>query len=259
VIDDKKSSPAHATPVDRRIAVVTGGTRGIGRAVVQRLAACGLDVHFTFVSQEQAAHALIESLREAGHSAEATRADSRDAKAVSAVVERVVAEHGRIDLLVNNAAITRDRLLARMSDDEWSSVLDTSLNGLFGASRPSAQQMMRQRAGRIINITSVSGVVGIVGQTNYCAAKAAIIGFTRSLAKELAPFGVSVNAVAPGFVDTDMLAPFTPEQRSAAVARVPMRRFGTVDEIAELVRYLGLDAPSYLTGQTLVVDGGMTC
>jgi 3-oxoacyl-[acyl-carrier protein] reductase len=189
----------------------------------------------------------------------ATRADSRNAKAVTAVVERVVAEHGRIDLLINNAAITRDRLLARMSDEEWSSVLDTSLNGLFGASRPAAQQMMRQRSGRIINITSVSGVVGFVGQTNYCAAKAAIIGFTRSLAKELAPFGVSVNAVAPGFVDTDMLAGFTPDQRSAAVARVPMRRFGTVDEIAELVGYLGLAAPAYLTGQTLVVDGGMTC
>ncbi len=243
----------------RRVAVVTGGSRGIGRAIVQRLAASGCEVHFTFVSQEQAAHALVESLREAGQRAVATRADSRDARAVSAVVEGVVAEHGRLDLLVNNAAITRDRLLARMSDDEWTSVVDTSLNGLFGASRPAAQQMMRQKAGRIVNVTSVSGVMGFVGQTNYGAAKAAIIGFTRTLAKELAPFGVNVNAVAPGYVDTDMLAGFTAEQRNAAIARVPMRRFGTVDEIAELVSYLGLTAPAYLTGQTLVIDGGLTC
>jgi 3-oxoacyl-[acyl-carrier protein] reductase len=163
-----------------------------------------------------------------------------------------------LDILVNNAAITADRLLAQMSDQEWSSVLETSLNGLFGATRPTAKQMMRQRSGRIVNLTSVSGVVGIAGQTNYSAAKAAIIGFTRSLSKELAPWQIPVNAVAPGFVETDMLAYMTKEQRTAAVARVPMRRFGTAEEIADLVGYLALEAPVFMTGQTLVIDGGMT-
>ena len=242
----------------QRIAFVTGGSRGIGRAIVERLARAEFEVHFSYVRNEDAANEVVALLAKEGKRAFASRADGRDAAAVSALVERIIDQAGRIDLLVNNAAITQDRLLARMSDEEWSSVLETSLNGLFGACRPTAKQMMRQRAGRIINMTSVSGLIGIAGQTNYSAAKAAIIGFTRSLAKELAPYGVTVNAVAPGFVDTDMLAPFTPAQLKDAVARVPMRRFGTVDEIANLVAYLGLEAPTFMTGQTLVIDGGMT-
>src|SRR5690606_5674236 len=173
-------------------------------------------------------------------------------------VEQVIGERGRLDVLVNNAAVTADRLLAMMSDDDWTKVVDTSLNGLFGSTRPAARQMMRQKSGRIVNLTSVSGVVGIAGQTNYSAAKAAIIGFTRSLAKELAPAKVAVNAVAPGFVDTDMLAYMSDEQRKAALARVPMRRFGTPQEVADLVGYLSLSAPAFMTGQTLVIDGGMT-
>jgi 3-oxoacyl-[acyl-carrier protein] reductase len=249
---------SESNPSDRPVAVVTGGSRGIGRAIVQHLAGAGLDVRFTFVSNADAASALSDELRGKGHHATGVRVDSRDAKAATAFVEQVITERGRIDVLVNNAAITKDRLLAMMTDEEWSSVVDTSLNGLFGATRPAARQMMRQRGGRIINLTSVSGVVGIAGQTNYSAAKAAIIGFTRSLAKELAPAKVPVNAVAPGFVDTDMLSYMSDEQRKAAIARVPMRRFGTPQEIAELVGYLALSAPVFMTGQTLVVDGGMT-
>jgi 3-oxoacyl-[acyl-carrier protein] reductase len=245
-------------PRDRPVAVVTGGSRGIGKAIVQHLAAAGLDVRFTFVSSAEAATALSTELGVAGHSAAGSRVDSRDTGATTAFVEQVIAERGRVDVLVNNAAIVSDRLLAMMTEDEWSSVLDTSLNGLFGATRPAAKQMMRQRSGRIINLTSVSGVVGIAGQTNYSAAKAAIIGFTRSLAKELAPAKVPVNAVAPGFVDTDMLSYMTDEQRKASIAHVPMRRFGTAQEIAELVGYLALRAPTFMTGQTLVIDGGMT-
>jgi 3-oxoacyl-[acyl-carrier protein] reductase len=240
------------------VAVVTGGSRGIGKAIVKRLAAGGLHVRFTYVSSEEPARALVEELAGLGQSAEAFRVDSRDTAATAELIEKTIADKTRIDVLVNNAAITKDRLLSMMSDQEWSSVLDTSLNGLFGATRPTAKQMMRQKAGRIINLTSVSGVVGIAGQTNYSAAKAAIIGFTRSLAKELAPYQVPVNAVAPGFVDTDMLSYMTKEQRTAAIARVPMRRFGTPEEIAELVGYLALQAPPFMTGQTLVVDGGMT-
>jgi 3-oxoacyl-[acyl-carrier protein] reductase len=239
----------------KRVAIVTGGSRGIGRAIVEHLARSGVDVTFTYVSNEAAANAVAEK---SGSRVRAVRVDARDASACTSFVERVIAEHGCVDLLVNNAAVIRDRLLAMMTLPDWSVVLETSLNGLFGTTQPVTKQMMRQRRGRIVNLTSVSGVTGIVGQTNYCAAKAAIIGFTRSLAKELAPAGVAVNAVAPGFVDTDMLAGFSEKQRAEAMARVPMRRFATADEIAELVSYLALHAPSYLTGQTLVIDGGLT-
>jgi 3-oxoacyl-[acyl-carrier protein] reductase len=243
---------------DMKVAVVTGGSRGIGKAIVKRLASAGLVVRFTYVSNEQAAQSLVDELAASGHTAQAFRVDSRDAAATAAFIDNTIEERGRLDVLVNNAAITADRLLATMSDQEWSSVIETSLNGLFGASRPTAKQMMKQRSGRIINLTSVSGVVGIAGQTNYSAAKAAIIGFTRSLAKELAPWQVPVNAIAPGFVDTDMLSYMTKEQRTAAIARVPMRRFGTAEEIADLVGYFALQAPLFMTGQTLVIDGGMT-
>jgi 3-oxoacyl-[acyl-carrier protein] reductase len=241
-----------------RIAIVTGGSRGIGRAVVEHLARAGLDVTFTFLANQTAAHELESMLVSAGLSAHGVRVDARDAHACKAMANAVIAERGRIDVLVNNAAVVADRLLAMMSIEDWDKVLDTSLNGLFGTTQPVAKQMMRQRFGRIVNLTSVSGVMGIPGQTNYSAAKAAIIGFSRSLAKELAPVGVCVNAVAPGFVDTDMLSVFSPEQRKEAMARVPMRRFASPQEIAALVGYLALEAPSYLTGQTLVIDGGLS-
>lgn len=257
-LTDGNRDSASARPASRGVAVVTGGSRGIGRAIVENLCRAGFDVRFTFLNNEAAATALAEELRAAGGQARPVRVDARDSAASTSLVEETIAACGRVDVLVNNAGITADRLLPAMSQQDWSAVLDTSLNGLFGATKPAAKQMMRQRAGRIVNITSVSGVVGIAGQTNYSAAKAAIIGFTRSLAKELAPMGVCVNAVAPGFVDTDMLASFTPAQRTAAIARVPMRRFGTAAEVAGLVGYLAVDAPLYLTGQTLVIDGGMT-
>jgi 3-oxoacyl-[acyl-carrier protein] reductase len=247
-----------ADPARPSVAIVTGGSRGIGKAIVERLCRAGIDVCFTFLTNERAADAVVETLRAEGRSVRAARADSRDAAALSALVEEVLVQRGKLDVLVNNAGVTADRLLPMMSEDEWSRVLETSLNGLFGATRPAARQMMRQRSGRIVNLTSISGVIGFAGQTNYCAAKSAIIGFTRALAKELAPWGACVNAVAPGYVDTDMLGSFTPAQRKAAIERVPMRRFATADEIASLVSYLAIDAPSFLTGQTLVIDGGMT-
>ncbi len=249
---------AESTPIERPLAIVTGGTRGIGRAIVERLARAGLEVRFTFLNNELTAASLVEELADEGCSVQSSKVDARDIGASAELVERAIAERGRLDVLVNNAGITADRLLPTMSTSDWSSVLDTSLNGLFGATKPAAKQMMRQRSGRIVNLTSVSGVVGIPGQANYCAAKAAIIGFTRSVAKEMARWGVSVNAVAPGFVDTDMLASFTSEQRAAAMASVPMHRFAAADEIAKLVSFLALECPAYLTGQTLVIDGGLT-
>jgi 3-oxoacyl-[acyl-carrier protein] reductase len=253
-----------ASATRRPVAVVTGGSRGIGRAIVLGLARAGLDVFFTFLNNESAAAAVVDDVRRAGEShdgsgsARALRVDSRDTAACAALIDTTIAECGRLDVLVNNAGITADRLLPRMSQTDWSNVLDTSLNGLFGATKPASRQMMRQRAGRIINLTSVSGLIGIAGQTNYSAAKAAIIGFTRSLAKELATWGVCVNAIAPGFIDTDMVSGFSPAQHAAAVARVPMGRFGTPDEVGALATYLAVDAPRYLTGQVLVIDGGLT-
>lgn len=246
-----------AAATEHMVVAVTGGSRGIGRAIVVQLARAGMEVYFTYLNNEAASADLVKELRDGGHLAHAIRVDARDAAASASMVDRIVGERGRLDALVNNAGITADRLLALMSQDEWSSVLDTSLNGLFGATRRAAKQMMSQKRGRIINLTSVSGVIGIPGQTNYSAAKAAIIGFTRSLAKEVAPWGVCVNAVAPGFVETDMIAGFTPAQRSAALARVPMRRFAAADEIAGLVGFLAREAPTYITGQTIVIDGGL--
>ena len=240
------------------LAIVTGGSRGIGRAIVERLARAGLDVRFTFLNNERAAASVVDELTAEGCAVQSSRVDARDASASTAFVEQSIAERGRLDVLVNNAGITADRLLPIMTESDWSSVLDTSLNGLFGATKPAAKQMMRQRSGRIVNITSVSGVVGIAGQANYCAAKSAIIGFTRSVAKELARWDVCANAVAPGFVDTEMLATFGPEQRATAMASVPMRRFATAAEVADVVGYLAIDSPPYLTGQTIVIDGGLT-
>jgi len=240
-----------------KVAVVTGGSRGIGRAIVERLARAGATVRFSFAKNEEAARSVVEQLTGEGCKVQALRVDARDAAASRALVNATVPELGRIDILVNNAGITADRLLPLMHEDQWNDVLATSLNGLFGTTQAAAKQMMRQRSGRIVNLTSVSALTGIPGQTNYSAAKAAIIGFTRSLSKELAPLGIPVNAVAPGFIDTDMTGGFTAEQRAAAIQRVPMRRFGTAEEVGALVEWLVLLAPNYLTGQTLVLDGGL--
>jgi 3-oxoacyl-[acyl-carrier protein] reductase len=242
----------------RPVALVTGGSRGIGRAIVEQLARAGMEVHLTYFQSEAPAVALAEALAAEGALVRVARIDARDRAACSEWTGRVLRDRGRLDVLVNNAAVTSDRPLPMLSEADWSTVLDTSLNGLFGTCKAASVQMMRARAGRIINLTSVSGLVGIPGQTNYCAAKAAIIGFTRSLAKELAAWGVPVNAVAPGFTETDMLALQTEAQRAAALARVPMRRFASADEVARVVRFLALDAPTYLTGHTLVIDGGLT-
>jgi 3-oxoacyl-[acyl-carrier protein] reductase len=243
---------------ESKTALVTGGSRGIGRAIVLELVARGFEVHFTYVKDEAAAKSLVEEVTATGKLAVASRVDARDVNACTAMVEKLIADRGRLDVLVNNAGVLADRLLAMMTEADWQAVLSTSLNGLFGMTQPTAKQMMRQRSGRIVNLTSVSGVVGIPGQTAYSAAKSAIIGFTRSLSKELARYGACVNAVAPGFIETDMLSSLSPKQRAASIERVPMRRFGTSEEVAGLVGYLATDAPQYLTGQVLVVDGGLT-
>jgi 3-oxoacyl-[acyl-carrier protein] reductase len=215
-------------------------------------------VRFTFLQQEQAAAELAAELERDGRHARGVRVDARDAAASSEMVDAVVSELGRLDVLVNNAGVTSDRLLALMEESQWSSVIATSLSGLFGATKRAVREMMRRRRGRIINVTSVSGLMGMPGQTNYSAAKAAIVGFTRSLALEVGAAGIPVNAVAPGYIDTDMLSTFSEDQRRAAARQVPMGRFGTADEAAAVVAFLACDAPEYLTGHVLVVDGGLS-
>ena len=181
-----------------KVAIVTGGSRGIGKAIVLDLCARGFEVHFSFVSDATAANALIDETTAGGNAASGEEVDARDSAACGASVDRIIGARGRIDVLVNNAGILSDRLFAMMSTEQWRSVMDTSINGLVGTTQPAVKQMMRQKSGRVINLSSVSGVIGIPGQTAYSAAKAAIIGFTRSLSKELGPFGVSANVVAPG-------------------------------------------------------------
>jgi 3-oxoacyl-[acyl-carrier protein] reductase len=243
---------------ESKVAIVTGGSRGIGRAVVEDLARRGFEVHFTYVKDAAAADSLVERTRALGPAATAARVDARDTRACTDFVDKTIADRGRLDVLVSNAGVVSIRLLAVSSPADWEPVLSTSLNGLFGMAQPAAKHMMKERAGRIISLTSVSGVVGVAGQAAYSAAKAAIIGFTRALSKELASWGVPVNAVAPGYTETDMLSALSQKQRDAALALIPMRRFGTADEIAGVVGYLATDAPQYMTGQVLVVDGGLT-
>ena len=240
---------------EARIALVTGGSRGIGRAIVEDFVGPRLRGPLHVREGRYRRGVARRDVNGGGGVAVATRVDARDATACTAMVDKLIAKRRRLDVLVNNAGVIADRLLAMMTaPDDWQDVLGTSLNGLFGTTQPAARQMMQQRGGRIINLTSVSGVVGIPGQTAYSAAKSAIIGFTRSLSKELARYGACVNAVAPGFIETDMLSSLSPKQRAASIERVPMRRFGTSEEIAGLVGYLATDAPLYLTGQVLVVQ-----
>jgi 3-oxoacyl-[acyl-carrier protein] reductase len=240
-----------------KVALVTGGGRGIGRAIALALADAGADVAVAVSRDVASAEAVAEEIRGRGRRALARQTDVSHGAATEELVGAVVAELGRIDLLVNNAGITRDGLLMRMSDDDWDAVLDVNLKGTFNCTRAALKRMVRQRSGRIVNVTSIMGITGNGGQANYAASKAGIIGLTKSTAKEVGSRGITCNAVAPGWIQTQMTDHLPAEMAEKVIKQVPLGRLGQPEDIAGVVSFLCSDAASYVTGQVIVVDGGL--
>jgi 3-oxoacyl-[acyl-carrier protein] reductase len=245
------------TSLEGKVALVTGGSRGIGRAICLELAMRGATVIVNFNRSSDAANEVVSAIESGGGTATALQADVSNADQVAALFKQVIADQGTIDILVNNAGMTRDNVIMMMKPDDFDTVLNTNLRSCWLCCKAAARLMMRKRTGSIINITSVVGIAGNGGQTNYAASKAGIIGLTKSLAKEVAVRGIRVNAVAPGFVDTDMTADLSDELKGAAVDAIPLGRMGAPRDIAKAVAFLASADASYITGQTLVVDGGM--
>lgn len=241
-----------------KVALVTGASRGIGRAVALALASSGAQVVVNYRGQQQAADEVVAEIERSGGTAIAVQADVSQASDVERLVKTVIDTYGRIDILVNNAGITRDNLLLRMKDDEWDDVLATNLRGTFLLTKAAMRPMMKARWGRIITLSSVVGLTGNAGQANYAAAKAGLIGFSKSVAREMASRNITANVIAPGFVETDITKDLSDEIKKAAVDAIPAGRFGRPDDIAAAIVFLASDAASYITGQTLSVDGGMT-
>lgn len=244
--------------LDGKAALVTGGSRGIGKAIVQSFAEAGAHVAFTYRSSAAAAEAFKDELSGRGFTVLPFQSDATSFKEAATVVEAVVARLGHLDILVNNAGITKDTLLLRMSEEDWDSVIETNLKGVFNFTKAAIRPMMSQRSGKIINISSIVGITGNAGQTNYAASKAGIIGFTKSIAKELGSRNIQVNVVAPGYVDTDMTGVLTPEQKKALTDMIPLKRTARPEDVASVVRFLASGDSDYMTGQTVRVDGGLT-
>jgi 3-oxoacyl-[acyl-carrier protein] reductase len=242
--------------LENQIAVVTGAGRGIGRAIALKFANEGADVVVVSRTQENSEKVAAE-IRALGRKAWAFAVDVSNSAAVSSAAEKILAECGKVDILVNNAGVTRDGLLMRMSEADWDAVLDTNLKGAFLFTKAFFRIFAKQRAGRIINISSVIGLIGNPGQANYAASKAGLIGFTQSVARELAARGVTANAIAPGFIETDMTAELNAELKAAILKQIPLGKFGSAENIAEAALFLASPAANYITGQVLTVDGGM--
>jgi len=240
-----------------KVAIVTGGTRGIGKALVLMLAQEGADVAFTYAKSVEDAQKLSTEITKLGRKPLALQMDVTDFDKAKELVEKVKETFGRLDILVNNAGIIRDKALMMMPKEDWTQVIDTNLNGTFNVTRNAIVTFLKQKSGSIVNITSVSGVAGMSRQTNYAASKAGIIGFTKSLAKEVAPYNIRVNAVAPGFIETDMILGLKDEFKEELKKKIPLSRLGKVEDVSAAVRFLLSEEANFITGQTIIVDGGL--
>ncbi len=244
--------------LDNKVAIVTGAARGIGNAIALALADAGANIVITDIKIPESIQTTIDRIQAGGKKCAVYQSDVTDATSVKNVVEKVVAEFGRIDILVNNAGITRDGLLLRMSEEDWDMVINVNLRGTFNMTKAAIHQMMSQRSGKIINIASVVGITGNAGQANYSASKAGVIGFTKSMAKELASRNIQVNAIAPGYIETEMTSKLTEAQRKAITDFIPLKRTGKPEEVAEMVVFFASPGSDYMTGQVICVDGGLT-
>ncbi len=240
-----------------KVAIVTGGSRGIGRAICIKCAQIGYDVAFNYHSNSEAAKSLEKEIMDLGQKCSGSQVDIADFDGVKIWIEKIKEEFGAIDVLVNNAGIVNDKPLMMMSQDQWSSVINTNLNGMFNATRHCIVGFMKQKGGRVINISSISGVIGLPGQTNYSATKGAMNAFTKALAKEVARFNVNVNAIAPGFIETEILSGFTDEQKEELIKNIPLGKMGQVEDVSNLVEFLLSEGAAYITGQIIVTDGGL--
>ncbi len=242
-----------------KVALVTGGSRGIGAGIALKLAQDGYTVAVNYQSSASAAQNICDQIKEFGGTAKAYAGDVSDSASVESMFAAIEADFGGVDLLVNNAGVVKDGFLMMMSDDQWDSVLDTNLKGCFLASRLAVRHMMRQRSGNILNIVSVSGLIGTEGQANYSASKGGVIAMTRTLARELGRYGIRVNAIAPGFIETEMTDDLSENKHTKEIIkRIPLRRMGSVEEVANMASFITSDLNSYMTGQTIVMDGGLS-
>ncbi|WP_163101466.1 3-oxoacyl-[acyl-carrier-protein] reductase [Peribacillus alkalitolerans] len=240
-----------------KAALVTGASRGIGREIALELAREGADVAVNFAGSEAKANEVVDEIKAMGRNAIAIQCDVSDSTAVTEMIQKSLDTFGKVDILVNNAGITKDNLLMRMKEEEWDTVINTNLKGVFLCTKAITRSMMKQRSGRIINVASIVGVSGNAGQANYVAAKAGVIGFTKTAAKELASRNITVNAIAPGFITTDMTDKLTDEVKEAMLSQIPLARLGEPKDIARVVAFLASEDSAYMTGQTLHIDGGM--
>jgi len=240
-----------------KVCLVTGGSKGIGKGICLQLAKEKASIIVNYSSDENMAAQVVSEIKDMGQKAIMYKADVSSFDQVSKMVDDVISEFGKIDVLVNNAGITKDALILRMKEEDWDKVIDINLKGVFNTSKAYAKYMIKQKQGKIINISSIVGIYGNVGQVNYAASKAGIIGFTKSLAKELASRGITVNAVAPGFIKTDMTASLL-EKNSDIASKIPMKRLGSPDDVANLIVFLASEKADYITGQVIAIDGGMT-